>query len=268
MAPKPGNKELRPLTIVNPREKIVQKAIQVVLEALWEPEFLECSYGFSPLKTLHQALYQLYRNGSSYKWVIQGDISKCFDKIPHQITMKLIQIKVKCEKTLQLIKKSLVAGHIDPLTGKVVKSSEVTPQGSILSPLLSNITLHELDTYMGDLKARFEKGTKRAKNKESAKIQSKIQVLQRKYPGSPEIKKLALQKRTIPSVDTHDPKFRRIMYLRYADDFVVLITGTSDEAAMIKTRIADILQKRCGLDLNQDKTAITAIKDGFKFVGA
>lgn len=182
--------------------------------------------------------------------------------------MKLIETKVKCEKTLQLIRKSLVAGHVDPSTGEVIKSSEGTPQGSILTPLLSNIVLHELDSFMEKLKSRFEKGTKRAKNKEYAKIQSKIQRLQRSNPGSPEIKKLALLRRTIPSVDTHDPNFRRLIYLRYADDFVVMVTGTSDEAMMIKNQIADILLKKCGLILHQEKTAITAIKDGFKFIGA
>lgn len=182
--------------------------------------------------------------------------------------MSLIQKKIKCDKTLQLIRKSLVAGHVDPSTGKIQRNTEGTPQGSVLSPLLSNIVLHELDIYMEKLKGRFEKGTKRAKNKEYAKIQSKIQQLQKRDPGSPEIKKLAIQGRTIPSVNTHDPEFKRILYLRYADDFVVLITGTSDEATMIKSQIADILQKKCGLELHQEKTAITALKDGFKFVGA
>lgn len=150
--------------------------------------------------------------------------------------MKLIEKKIKCEKTLQLIRKSLVAGHIDPLSGETIKSSEGTPQGSILSPLLSNIVLHELDSFMEKLKDRFERGDKRAKNKEYAKIQSKIQRLQRSNPGSPEIKELALHRRTIPSVDTHDPNFRRLIYLRYADDFRVLIIGTLDETKMIKAQ--------------------------------
>lgn len=182
--------------------------------------------------------------------------------------MDLIKKKIKCDKTLQLITKSLIAGHVDPITGKVQKSSEGTPQGSILSPLLSNIVLHELDTFMDKLKNRFETGKIRAKNKEYAKIQSKIQRLQSKAPGSPEIKKLVVLRRTMPSVDTHDPNFKRIIYLRYADDFVVLIIGTSDEANMIKGQIADALLKKCGLILHQEKTAITALKDGFKFVGA
>lgn len=182
--------------------------------------------------------------------------------------MKLIETKIKCEKTLQLIRKSLVAGYVCPSTVNIERSTEGTPQGSVLSPLLSNIVLHELDAFMEVLKKRFEKGTKRAKNKEYGKINSKIQILKRNDPGSPEIKKLVLQRRTIPSVDTHDPNFRRLIYIRYADDFVVLVTGTKDEAVMIKHQIADILQKKCGLILHKEKTAITALKDGFNFVGA
>lgn len=117
------------------------------------------------------------------------------------------------------------------------------------------------------MKSKFEIGKKRARNKEYDNIQSRIQYLRKSAPGSPDIKRLAVIKRSIPSVMPSDPNFKRMMYLRYADDFVILVTGTSNDAKLIKSRVADLLQKKCGLMLNKDKTLVTATKDGFKFLG-
>lgn len=187
--------------------------------------------------------------------------------IPHKVIEDIIASKIKCDKTLQLIRKSLMAGHIDQ-EGRYVISKMGTPQGSILSPLLSNIVLNELDSYMNDFKVKFEKGKKRAINKEYNSLTSRIQNLQKFQPGSPEIRELALKRRRTSCTVFNDPNFKRIMYLRYADDFIVLVAGSSDDAMLIKHRISDILMKKCGLELNKDKTLITATKDGFKFLGA
>lgn len=268
LIPKPGKTELRPLSVGNPREKIIQKALTVLLEEIWEPKFSENSYGFRPGKSLQQALFQLYRNGSSYQWVIQGDISKCFDKIPHDIIMKRIETVIKCDKTLQLIRKSLTAGYLDPETSKLVRPTEGTPQGSVLSPLLANIVLNELDLSMDKIQNSYEKGKKRSRNKEYDKLTSRIQYLQKSQPGSTDIRTLAMERRNIPSTDLNDPNFKRLMYLRYADDFVILVTGTMDDAKHIKHLVADILLKKCGLELHKDKTAITACREGFLFLGA
>lgn len=182
--------------------------------------------------------------------------------------MKVIEKKISCDKTLQLIRKSLTAGYIDPDSRERVRTDRGTPQGSVLSPLLSNIVLNELDIKMKDIIERFEKGKKRSRNKEYDKITSRIQYLQKSSPGSPEIKDLAKRRRLVPSLDNFDPNFKRMMYLRYADDFVVLITGSLDEAKHTKHLIADILSKKCGLELSKDKTLITATKEGFEFLGA
>lgn len=182
--------------------------------------------------------------------------------------MKCIEISITCDKTLQLIRKSLTAGYIDPENGKLIKTTMGTPQGSILSPLLSNIVLNELDKKMNDIKLSFERGKKRERNKEYDKLTSRIQSLQKYHPGSPEIKELAILRRSLPSLNPIDPNFKRLMYLRYADDFVVMIAGSSDDAKHIKHLIADILTKKCGLELSSDKTLITATKEGFTFLGA
>jgi group II intron reverse transcriptase/maturase len=268
MKPKPGKNELRPLSVGNPREKIVQKALTVLMEAIWDDKFSENSYGLRPGNSIHQALFQLYRNGSAYQWVIQGDISKCFDKIPHKTIMKCIESYTTCDKTLQLIRKSLVTGYIDPDTGKQIRSCEGIPQVSKLRPLLAKIVLNELDKQIEDIRLSFEKGKKRARNKEYDNLTSRIQYLQKRHPGSPEITELAVKRRNIPSLDPKDPNFRRLMYLRFADDFVVLIAGSIDDANHIKHLIADTLTKKCGLDLHKDKTLINATKEGFKFLGA
>lgn len=188
--------------------------------------------------------------------------------IPHKVIENILGKKIVCDKTMQLIRKSLTAGYIDHETGMLVTPNMGTPQGSVLSPLLANIVLNELDVYMDELKGSFEKGTKRAKNKEYDSLTSKIQNLQKHHPGSPEIKRLAVLRRKIPSLMFNDPNFKRIMYLRYADDFIILIAGSSNDAKLIKNRICDILDKQCGLELNKENTIITATKDGFKFLGA
>lgn len=266
MIPKPGKNELRPLSVGNPREKIVQKALTVLLESIWDDKFSKNSYGFRPGKTLKQALYQLYRNGSAYQWVIQGDISKCFDKIPHHIIMRCLETNLTCDKTLQLIRKSLTAGFIEPETGLHIKPSE--PQGSVLSPLLANLVLNELDKKVESIKQSFEKGAKRGRNKEYDQITARMQWLRKSHPGSTEFKQLAVKRRSIPSMNMFDPNFKRLIYLRYADDFVILIIGSIDEAKHIKHMVADCLNKKCGLELHKDKTLITATKDGFSFLGA
>lgn len=268
LIPKPGKKELRPLSVGSPREKIVQKAITIVLEEIWEKKFSPNSYGFRPKKNLHQALYQIYRNGSAYNWVIQGDISKCFDMIPHSTILNIIQNKIKCDKTVQLVNKSLKAGYIDPKTGEHITSKLGTPQGSILSPLLANIVLNQLDKQVENIKPKYETGKKRGINKVYDAITSKTQNIQKFKPGSSEVRKLANMRRKIPSMDVLDPNFKRLMYLRYADDFVVLVIGSKDDTINIKLKIANALRLFCGLELNVDKTLITATKTGFSFLGA
>lgn len=200
--------------------------------------------------------------------MIQGDISKCFDTIPHDVISDVLSDKITCDKTLQLIRKSLKIGYVDTETKEHIKTDVGTPQGSVLSPLLSNIVLNELDEYMNQLKGNFEIGKKRAKNKQYKALTSKIQNLRKTLPGSPEIIKLTRLRRKLPSMMYNDPNFKRMMYLRYADDFIVLVAGSSDDAHLIRNRIKDVLNKKCGLQLNVDKTIITATKDGFSFLGA
>lgn len=170
--PKPGKNETRPLTIASPREKIVQKAILLILERLYEGIFLESSHGFRPAKGTHTAMKQLESCFQSVRYIIEADFSKAFDSIQHKTLMGIIKEEVECTKTLRLIESGLKAGYFE-LGELHTNLTTGTPQGSILSPLLCNIFLHKLDKFMEEIKEEFEKGTKRQRSIENTKLQNK-----------------------------------------------------------------------------------------------
>jgi len=134
LIPKLGKPGLRALGIGSPREKIVQKALSILLECLFEPSFLDCSYGFRPKRSINQPLKKLYLFGKNYHWIVQGNISKCFDEISHPLVMELLGKVISCDRTLSKIAQHLAAGYIDPDSNQLIKSKIGTPQGSILSP--------------------------------------------------------------------------------------------------------------------------------------
>lgn len=165
MIPKPGKQDLRPLSVGSPREKVVQKALQLLLEGIFEPTFLDCSYGFRPGRSLFGALLRLHLVGAKFTWVIQGDISKCFDRISHSSLTDCLRDKISCDRTLSLISNHIRVGYIDPDTGRQVKQQFGTPQGSVLSPLLANIVLHRLDVFVeSELKPQYTQGTSHRAN--------------------------------------------------------------------------------------------------------
>ncbi|KAJ1566187.1 hypothetical protein HK096_000005 [Nowakowskiella sp. JEL0078] len=265
MIPKPGKSELRPLSIGAPREKIIQKALQVLLEVIFDPQFLDCSHGFRPGRSVFSALKFLYLRGARFKWVVQGDISKCFDRIPHDVIMGGLTEKISCDRTLSLIRQHLKVGYIDPENKKWVKQDVGTPQGSILSPLLSNIALHLLDVHLEEVvKPSFERG----KTSKANTLYNKLMVL--KYKASDEGTRRDLRKRlrVIPSKDPMDSSFRRMLYLRYADDFIILVNAPYSEAVQLRQRVATFLGDTCGLELNMEKTIINSVREGFFFLGA
>lgn len=199
--------------------------------------------------------------------MIQGDISKCFDKIPHDVILKLLKQKISCDRTLELIKKALTVGYLDPKSKKFTKSTTGTPQGSVLSPLLANIVLHELDEFvLGSLIPEYHKGKSRRTNPE---YNAQAHIRHTKKSASLLEKEQALLKMyNIPRMDVKDPNFRRSMYIRYADDFLYLFDGPISEAKIIKEKIKTALKDLTGLELNDEKTLITHTSKGFHFLGA
>ena len=268
MIPKANSSKLRPLSVGQPREKVIQKAIQTLLSAIYEPLFLPVSHGFRPNKSTHSALDSLHFRGGAHSWVIQGDISKCFDSIPHEVIMNCLKRQLACARTLTIIERALKVGIINE-EGVRIKGTTGTPQGSIMSPILANIVLHELDLFFENtLKPEYTTGIRRRANPLYTHF-SNLRRTARIDKISPARRADALkQLRKIPRLDVHDPDFRRIMYVRYADDFVVLFTGTKQEALIIRDRIKTFLKENCGLELNLDKTIVSTLKEGFNFLGA
>nr|WPM94723.1 hypothetical protein [Ceratocystis fimbriata] len=262
LIPKKDGK-FRTLTIVSPRDKIIQKAITMVLQAIWEPLFHDSSHGFRPNRSTHSALKEIFLKGDNYNWVIQGDITKCFDNIPHKSIRKAVSEHIGDMALLQLINKWLKAGRI--IDKRLARHKEKgVPQGGVLSPLISNIVLHSLDEYMANYKNKFETGKLRKRNPEYAKL-----IYKRRVTKDPNIAaELTKKIRNTPSVISMDPNFKRIMYIRYADDFVVLTSSSKNEVIHIKNNIKDILKNKCGSELNDEKTTITNIRQTFDFLGA
>lgn len=271
--PKPGKSGLRPLGVSNSREKIVQKAIEMVLTVIFEEVFLDCSHGSRPGRSCHTALKHLQLkigNASTYSWVIEGDIKGCFDNIQHDMIIKGLKRKVDCVGTLTLVKRILKAGYVldkdlknigkKKKNVKVYQTNIGTPQGIVLSPLFSNIVLHELDEFIeGKLKTEYTKGKKRKANLEYRKLRYRIK-------RETDLKKrrvLINECLKVPSKDFYDPDFKRLFYVRYVDDWVILMTGSIKEAKDIRDLVYRKLQS-IGLTLNLEKTHITSLRGNKK----
>ena len=257
----------RPLTIAPPRDKIVQEGLRTLLEIVFEPEFetLPVSHGFRPARGRHSALNRIHIHFASSVWMIEGDMCKCFDTIDHQILMNLIEKKVADRQFTKLIWKALRAGVME---SDVYISDRVgSPQGSVVSPLLCNVYLHEMDKFIIGLKRNFDKGDKARLNNAYTKIVSRAK--RRRSSGNLEAYRRCLQlSRKLPSTDKFDPNYRRLQYVRYADDWVIGIRGTYAEAERIKTRISEFCTKQLKLSLNEEKTKITNLsRDKVFFLG-
>lgn len=255
----------RTLVISSPKEKVVQKAIQLALEPVYEPHFLENSHGFRPNKSCHTALEKVKYWFHGVPWIIEADIKKCFDSINHTTLIEILKKKISCVKTLTLIKRVLKSGAIDFETFSEMKMG--TPQGNILSPLLCNIYLHELDLEMKRLKMEYSSPEKYKRKKNPA--YRRIQYLKEKTSDPIELRNLAIAQRKIHSKDPMDSKFRKLFYIRYADDFIIGVTGTHKDAEKIKNHVRDFLDQKLKLDLKSQKTKIVAFKKAkIKFLGS
>jgi group II intron reverse transcriptase/maturase len=256
--PKKSGSGTRPLGIPNFADKLVQEAMRMLLEAYYEPRFRESSHGFRPNRGCHTALQALHQSFGGAVWFIEGDIKGCFDNINHDVLMNILSKDIQDGRLLNLIQMGLKAGIMDGWKYHLTYSG--TPQGGVLSPLLSNIYLHELDVFVEDvLIPRHTQGAKRAPDLAYKQMNYRIWKA-RKQGDRALVEQLEQERRQLPSGDRHDPNFRRLKYVRYADDFILAFIGPRQEAEAIKAEIGMFLRDQLKLELSQHKTLITHAK--------
>lgn len=252
--PKPGRSEKRPLGIPDFQDRVVQEVIRMILEAIYEPRFKDSSHGFRPSRGQHSCIQYVRAWFPGTVWYIEGDISKCFDSIDHYILVRILRRKIQDQRFISLIESGLKSKVIEK---KSITLSEMgTPQGGVVSPLLSNIYLHELDRYMGRATLAINKGKRRKANLEYQRLANK-RYRARLKDNTEESAALGKQARQLASKDVMDPDYVRIRYVRYADDFMVGIIGPKALAERLKEGIGEFLHRQLRLKMNRDKTHIT-----------
>lgn len=270
------NGKKRPLGIPSFEDKLVQEVLRMVLESIYEGKFEDTSHGFRPERSCHTAIMQIQKRFSGVRWFVEGDIEDFFDNIDHHIIISLLRKNIEDEKFINLIWKFLKAGYIEDW--KWHKSYSGTPQGGIISPILSNIYLHELDNFMKEYKETFDKGKKRRHSNEYVNVatlirhyKKRIDVVGKETEKGIEylqkLKELETKLRNIPSKDEMDENFRRLLYTRYADDFVVGVIGAKEDAEKIKEDLTMFLKTKLNLQLSQEKTIITNSAEKARFLG-
>lgn len=257
---------LRPISRPNFTEKHVQEVMRMILEAYYEPRFSDRSHGFRPDRGCHTALTEVKQKFRGTTWFIEGDIKGCFDNINHDILMSILARDIHDGRFLNLIRLGLEAGVVEDW--KYERTHSGTPQGDVLSPLLANIYLNELDTFIEQtLIPRYTKGKRRQENVEYRNYVYKLKKA-RQQGDLETVRRLEQARRQLPSQDVNDPNFRRLHYIRYADDFLLGFTGSKAEAEQIKAEIGAFLREKLGLEMSASKTLIThARTEHAKFLG-
>ncbi len=267
--PKPSGGK-RPLGIAPPRDKVVQEAMRTILEAIYNSPlgstFSENSHGFRPGRGPHTAIRAIRTRWSGVCWVIEGDIKGCFDNIDHSRLIDVLRKRISDERFLNLVRKSLTAGYLEFRTP--VNSIIGTPQGSILSPLLANIYMHELDLFVDGIAKREERPPQRVYTKEYADLTNRIRRLRRRLTRAEADAKEAIMEEleaTKKAMRTTRPFVAnsagiQVRYVRYADDWVIGINGPKELAVRIREEVGDFFSSQLKLTLSLEKTHIRHAK--------
>ncbi|HXH22598.1 MAG TPA: reverse transcriptase domain-containing protein [Dehalococcoidia bacterium] len=263
---KKRSKKKRPLGLPTWSDKLLQEVLRSLLEAYYEPQFSDHSHGFRPNRGCHTALREVERQWTGTRWFVEGDIAQYFDSIDHEVLLATLSEKIHDSRFLRLIRHLLQAGYVEQwVYGKTLSG---TPQGGVISPLLANIYLDKLDTYVEQvLIPAYTRGTLRRGN--PAYTRNRKQARKARTLGQKDVVRV-LQKelRKLPSKDPKDPDYRRLKYVRYADDFLLGFAGPRAEAEAIKAQLAEFLRKTLRLELSEAKTLIThAVTKPARFLG-
>jgi group II intron reverse transcriptase/maturase len=262
---KDGSK--RPLGIPTWRDKLLQEVIRLLLEAYFEPRFSSHSHGFRAKHGCHTALNEVKYTCRGTKWFIEGDISKCFDSLDHQVLINVLRRHVDDERFIRLIANLLKAGYMEEWRWNVTMSG--APQGSVLSPLLSNIYLNELDKFVEQiLLPEYNRGDKRRLRNPVYKHYEYKRRLAKERDDRKAYKAFDKKLRSVPASHPRDPMYRRLKYTRYADDFLLSFAGPKGGAEEIKQKLAQFLSEELKLELSKVKTLIThARTEPARFLG-
>jgi len=263
--PKKDGKK-RPLGLPTWSDKLVQEVMRSILEAYYEPQFSDLSHGFRPSRGCHTALSAIERGWKGTKWFIEGDIKGCFDNINHTVLLETLRENVHDNRFTRMIENLLSAGYMEDW--KYGNTFSGTPQGGIISPILSNIYLHKLDKFVETvLIPKYTRGKGRQRNPEYRKIEKQLAKC-RMNGEFDQIRALVKQQKQTPTYMTDDPNYRRLRYVRYADDFILGFAGPKSEADAIREELRTFLRDHLKLELSQDKTLIThAATETARFLG-
>src|SRR6266545_1754327 len=263
--PKRSGKK-RPLGLPPWSDKLVGEVIRLLLEAYYEPQFSPRSHGFRPRRGCHTALSEVAVKWTGISWFVEGDISDCFGSLDHEVMLKILAEKIHDNRFLRLIKQMLQAGYLEDWVWHATLSG--APQGGVVSPILSNIYLDRLDKFVETtLIPEHTRGVLRKQNLEYVRT---ARAVARAYQrgGRQQASELRKKLRSMPSKDPQDPGYRRLRYIRYADDHLLGFAGPKAEAEQIKEKLAKFLREDLRLELNETKTLIThARTDAARFLG-
>jgi len=266
---------MRPLGVPAFDDKLLQEVVRMVLEAIYEGHFENTSHGFRPYRSCHTALTLTQNTFNGAKWFIEGDIRGFFDNINHHVLIKTLEERISDDRFIRLIRKFLNAGYIEEW--KFHKTYSGTPQGGVVSPILANIYLDKLDKYMKQYTENFDKGTRRKPSKErkefdNARKRTVCKIKSAKNRDEKrmfikDLKKIEKERCFYPSCDEMDENYKRIKYVRYADDFLIGIIGSKENARKVKEDIKNFLYEQLALELSDEKTLITHSEKAAKFLG-
>lgn len=269
--PKKNGKK-RPLGIPSFRDKLLQEAVRMILEAIYEPTFDGHSHGFRPGKSCHTALMQMKSEFTGVTWFIEGDIKGCFDNIDHEKLIGILESKIKDSKFVGIIRQFLKTGYVE--NWKYNRTYSGTPQGGIISPILANIYLNELDKKVAQMKQAFDVPRTKEKTPEYRAMDNEMKRLSYWIAKTDDEEsrnellgqylKLKKQIRTIPAKPRTN---KRISYVRYADDWVIGVCGNKEDCIMLKSEIAGFLTNELSLTLSEEKTLITHSSERIRFLG-
>ena len=250
-----ANGKRRPLGLPTWSDKVLQEVMRLLLEAYYEPQFSDRSHGFRPRRGCHTAFTEITRTWTGTTWFIEGDIAGCFDNIDHKVLLEILGENIQDNRFLRLVSNLLRAGYLEDW--KLNATYSGTPQGGVVSPILANVYLDRLDRFVeGVLLPDYNRGRQRRRNPEYRSINERM-VRLRKAGRGKEAASLRPLLRSLSYGDTHDPDYRRLRYIRYADDFLLGFAGPKDEADEIKARLGRFLRDNLKLELSDAKTLVT-----------